>query len=412
MAHQKLFSVKGLSFYCLALVILSTLALAQKQPAEPSSEEAWKRRLAEGRRQMLGPTVGLEVISSRKTEPVYKGAVSHFTIARDALAIANLEVAKDFSFVEVQAEIGADVINVRILVNYNKLSEPESWKNQKEKEVGRFTIPIGESLRLAELLQFGIEPFEIKVISSKPVALKREEYPRIYNSSTALEVTEVEKSPIGYRFSIKNISNKDIAVLEARSGSEGLGGGELGYREQQPFLPSGETYEGLYSLSALNVEKYGLTIKMILYSDGTYEGDAISATRHLARNEGYKVQAAKLLPGLDQAFNVADEELPDFLIKMEANLWQMPEAMDKASSIEFLQIKYPAFDEQTISALYEEFKSGFYNARNTLLTDLGQIKRRIEEQRLQETNTDRVKVFRHILTRLKEIMVKATSSSI
>jgi hypothetical protein len=148
-----------------------------------------------------------------------------------------------------------------------------------------------------------------------------------------------------------------------------------------------------------------------LYSDGTYEGDAKAATRHLARAEGYKIQAAKLLPGLEEALSVADEELSNFLIKMEASLWQMPEAMDKASSIEFLKIKYPAFDETTISNLYEDFKSGFYNARNTLLSDLGQIKSRIEEPHEHETTADKARLYRHILTRLKEVLVKAAASS-
>jgi hypothetical protein len=360
---------------------------------------------------MLGPFVGLEVISSRKPEPIYKGRVGTFTIFRDSLAIVDQGAAKDVYFVELQTAAGPGSVNVRILVNYNKPSEPEWWKNKKEKDVGHFTIPYGESLRPAELLQFGIEPFEIKVIDGKPVVLKRDEYPRIVNPSTALEVTEVEKSPIGYRFSIKNVSSKDIAALEIKSGAGGLGGGGLGYRGRYAFLPAGQTHAENNALSALDVEKYGLTVKMILYMDGTYEGDAKAATRHLARGSGYNIQAAKLLLRLVEAFNVSDDELPQFILKMEADLWQMPEAMDKASSIELLKAKYPAFDEQTIAELYEEFKSGFYNARNTLLVDLGQIKDRIGKPLEPESAADQVRLFRDILTRLKEVIEKAASST-
>jgi hypothetical protein len=411
MPSQKPSSLRRVSLSGFALLILFLPAFAQTQQSQSLSEQEWRRRLSEGRRQMLGPFVGLEVISSHKTEPVYKGMVGPFTLFRESLVIVDQEAAKDVYFVQVQAAAGPGSVNVRILVNYNKPSEPEWWKNKKEKEVGQFTVGYGESLRPAELKQFGIEPFEIKVIDGKPVALKRDEYPRIVNPSAALEVTEVEKSPIGYRFSFKNISNKDIAVLEIYSGTDGLGGGDLGYRGRDAFLPAGQIYEENRALSALDVEKHGLTVKMILYMDGTYEGDAKAATRHLARGAGYNIQAAKLLPKLQEAFNVSDDELPQFLLKMETDLWQMPEAMDKASSIELLKIKYPAFDEQTIAELYEEFKSGFYIARNTLLVELGQIKDRIGKPLEHESAADQVKLFRYIVTHLKEVIEKAASSN-
>ncbi len=412
MPSQNRFSLRHLSLFCLAFYILLAPALAQTQQSEPSAEEMRKRFLAE-RKQMFTATVGLELSSSRLSTitPLYNGRVNQDSLLRDSLAIVNPEVAKDFTMVEIQAEIGTDAVNVRLAIIYNKLSEPEWWKNKKEKELGRFTIPFDQSIRLTELLQFGIEPFEIKVISSKPVILKHDEYPRIFNPSNALEITEIEKSVAGYRVSFKNVSNKDIAALEIRSGGDGFGGGGLGHRGGNAFLPSGGTYENLDWLPLSNVEKYGITIKLIMYSDGTYEGDAKSATRLLAEQEGYKIQAAKLLPQLEKALNVADEELPEVFVRMEADLWQMPEAMDKASSIEFLKIKHPAFDEATIAMLYEEFKSGFYNARNTLLSNMGQAKRQVEEHPEGYSNADKASLFKHVLTHLKERMTQTLSSN-
>ncbi|MEW6130555.1 MAG: hypothetical protein AB1757_26205 [Acidobacteriota bacterium] len=394
MFNQKPFSLRQWCLFCLALLALFTSVFAQKPQTESPASE--RRKL------FPAPTVGLEVITSRQTEPVYKGIVGHFSIARDALAIVNTETAKDFSLVEVQAEMVTGVIRVRLSVIYNKLSEPQWWKNKKEKMVGEYSIAIGEFLRPAELLQFGIEPFEIKAISFNPVVLKRDEYPRIFNPSNAIEITEVEKSVAGYRFTIKNVSDKTITAVEMRSGSNGLGAGDI---------KPGETYEAINRFSSTNIEKYGLTIKMILYNDGTYEGDAKSASRYLARNEGYKIQAAKLLPIIEQALAVSDEELPDVFIKMEADLWQMQEAMDKPTAIEFLKTQYPAFDEPTISMLYEEFKSGFYNARNTLLMNMGPAKKDVEAQSQNYSKANQVTMFRGILTRLKETMMKTVSSN-
>ena len=65
--------------------------------------------------------------------------------------------------------------------------------------------------------------------------------------------------------------------------------------------------------------------------------------------------------------------------KLEGQLWGIAEAINKQSAVELLRSRYPSFDDKTISRLYEELKGGMYEARNRVLSPIGDIKRRIQE---------------------------------
>jgi hypothetical protein len=376
----------------------------QQQSESPRSEKRHRFQM---------PLSALEIISPHKSAPLFKGRAGtfEFFLDRDSLSIVNREAAKDFTAVNIEVSVEKEALKVRLSIIYNDLSDREWWKNKKEKEVGNFTIPVGNSLSPSELLQFGIEPFEIRAVSNQPVVLKPEEYPRILNLTNSIEVVEVGKSIEGYRFLFKNNSNKNVVAFEIGSRNSGISSDSSRTSSKDSLIPSGEIYEKGYSFAGADIEQAGLTIKMVLFSDGTFEGDAKSATSYLARWEGEAVQAAKLLPEIVQALNVADEELLEVFVKLEAQLWKMQEAMDKPSALEFLKIKYPSFDEEMISMLYEEFKSGFYSARNSALRPMGQSKQQLQERGKEFPETDKIPMLRRTLTQVKNTLEKIASAS-
>jgi hypothetical protein len=382
--------INSVGFTILSFAI-SAFALSQ-QSESPGREKRYRYQR---------PPIGLEIISPHKPAPLFKGSAHGLLLRRNSLSIINQEAAKDFTALNIEASVEGEALKIRLSIIYNDLSDQEWQKNKKEKEIGNFTIAVGNSLRPIELLQFGIEPFEIKAISNKPTVLKPEEYPGLFNFTPFMEVVEVEKSIDGYRFSFKNISNKKIIAYEIWSGNSGRGGGGLS---------SGEIYEDINGFAASVIEKYGLTLKMILFEDRTYEGDAKSATRYFAKWEGEAVQAVKLLPMIAQALNVSDEELPDVFDKLEAQLWKMQEALDKPSALEFLKIKYPAFDEKTISMLYEDFKDGFYSARNAALSPMGGGKRALQERDRNLSQADKINIIKHVLSQAKSYLEKLASA--
>jgi hypothetical protein len=393
MLYQKSFPFRQIGFLGFAILSFTISAFALLQ----QSESSWGK----SRHHFPRPAIGLEIISPHKSTPLFKGTSTSCLLNRNSLFITDQEAAKDFTAVYIVGIAEKEGLKIRLSILYNELSE-QGWKNKQEKEIGNFTILAGNSLSPLELLQFGIEPFEIKVISNKHVVLKPEEYPRLFNFTNLLEVVEVEKSIDGYRFSFKNISNKKIIAFELWSGNSGKGGGGL---------ISGEIFEEINSFAAPDIEKYGLALKMILFEDRTYEGDAKSATRYFARWEGEAVQAAKLLPMIEGALQVSDAELSEVFDKLEAQLWKMQEAMDKSSALEFLKIKYSNFDDKTISMLYEEFKGGFYSARNAALSPMGTGKRQLQEQGEKYLEADKIRLIRHTLSQAKSHLEKLVSAS-
>ena len=91
-------------------------------------------------------------------------------------------------------------------------------------------------------------------------------------------------------------------------------------------------------------------------------------------------------------------------LKLEAGLWTLHEAIDKASAVELLRAKHPYYDDKTIGIFYESLKAGLYNARNYALRDLGNLKREVGDgdgaaATRQGPPADWARV---VLTRLKE----------
>jgi hypothetical protein len=113
---------------------------------------------------------------------------------------------------------------------------------------------------------------------------------------------------------------------------------------------------------------------------------------------------------IDQALAVNDGELTTAFDKTEAELWLIPEAIDKQSALEFLKSKFPSLDEKTWSALYEDLKGGLYDARNIALTDMGVSRRNVRERQQRiEDDGYAAKSLRATLEQVKQTLERIVS---
>src|SRR6266849_6235175 len=167
-----------------SLALLSTgisLLLTLNAPAKGSSRQQDSPPRSE---------IGLEIrLADASTPPIRlagprSGGMAQ--IFRRSLKITDPMTAGAFTLLLVQAEVEGDGIRVSLSLIYNDLSDHEWWKHKKETIAGSYLIRAGESIRPAELDQFGVEPFEMKAVDARPVVLKPGEGPRITNSA-ALE---------------------------------------------------------------------------------------------------------------------------------------------------------------------------------------------------------------------------------
>lgn len=326
-------------------------------------------------------------------------------IRRESLKITDPNAAGDFTAVDVRAVVEGDAMRVTLSLIYNDVSIQEWWKDKKEKPAGSYLIHEGETARPTELAEFGIEPFEMKVIGTKAIAFKPGEGPRIINNTTALEVEKLEKHLDSYSIWLKNTSSKDVVAYTVLSG----GASTTGIGTVGPALAAGATSHETH-VSSTDVERSGITISLAVFDDGTFEGDAKSATKFLATGEGVKVQAPHVLRMIEQTLKVDDSDIRSAFVKLEAELWVIPEAMYKPAALQFLKTKFPGQDEETLSALYEDFKGGLYDARNIALSSIGQTRRYAEEIEQRGQFASAAESIRKTLERLREALGKIISA--
>jgi hypothetical protein len=351
--------------------------------------------------------LGVEINLSSQRPPIRHTALrghSRF-IPRQSLTINDSRAETDLAGIELSAEMEGDGIRVSLFLFFNDRS---NHQNDKTKTAGSYLLRMGESISPPELNQFGIEPFEIKVIDARPVEVKPGEGPRITNTAS-LKVEKLERHFDSYHLWLKNKSDKNIVAYELSTGTTASRSSIGTHGTSGPVLAAGATSSEL-SIYDREIEVNGIEIRLVVFEDGTFEGDSKLGTEYLAKTEGVKVQSPSVLRRIEQTLTVDDSDLRDTFVKLEAELWLIPEALDKPSSIQFLKTKFPAEDEKSLSALYEVFKGGLYDARNIALSSLGETLRTV--QRLEERSryASAVESIRRTLEQLKETFEKITSA--
>jgi len=354
--------------------------------------------------------LGLEIILPDDSKSHVRFAGGGATlILRNRLKVSDANAAGEFTAIDVHAERDADGMKVRLAVIYNDLSNQEWWKDKKERLVASYLIRAGETVLASELEQFGIEPFEMSAIDAKPVVLKPGEGPRITNAPS-LEVEKIERHLDSYRIWLKNKSDKNIVaytVSTGRGGSIRTGGMTSG--RTLTVIAAGGTSAQIF-LYGPEVERGGIKITDVIFEDGSIEGDPRVAAQFSAEAQGVKIQSPSVLRMIERTLKVDDSDLRDAFDKLEADLWVIPEAIDKPSALEFLKTKFPAYDERTRSALYENLKGGLYEARNIALSDIGSTRRSVQELEQRSQFTSAVELIRRTLDRLRDTLYKITSA--
>lgn len=273
---------------------------------------------------------------------------------------------------------------------------------------GSYLIREGETARASGLVEFGIEPIEIKVISALPIVLKPGKGPRIVNQTTALKVERLEKHLDSYSIWLKNISNKDIVVYSVFSGTTGVTSGSV--ETMAAVIPAGAKSEQVY-LSTSDVDQKGVTIPFAIFSDGTFEGEEKYAIKFLAKGEGIKVQAPYVLRMIEQTLKVDDSDVLLAFEKLEADLWVIPEALFKPEALAFLKTKFPSQEDKAVMELYEDFKGGLYDARNIALSSLGDTLRSVKTLKEQSQYASATELAKSCLNHVREPLAEIVSKS-
>jgi hypothetical protein len=185
---------------------------------------------------------------------------------------------------------------------------------EREELVATYTVRENETIRVSELTKFGVVPFEIKLVRVNPTIPGP---PPVVNKTESLAVTgiEINKSTLpSYKLTLQNLSGKNVAALGAQvlvNGRRRISSMRQG-EDGECLIEAGRAYK-LYLAAANNAQptqggytpetppNQEIVITTVVFSDGSYEGDAETAASFRAFQAGRKAQVARLVALLQKA---------------------------------------------------------------------------------------------------------------
>lgn len=353
------------------------------------------------------PEIALEIRLPDKSLPRRRFPGGGMTlIRRQSLNIIDPVAAGEFTAIDLSSKVEGDSMTVRLSIIYNDVSNQEWWKDKKEKVAGTWVIQRGETVR-PDLVAFGIESFEMSVTDAKAIVFKPGEGPRIVNKTTALEVVCLTRQLDHCSISLRNTSGKNIVAYSISIGRGGVSSHSRGVGSS--VIAAGATAPEQY-LQCSEKDDEDIVISNVIFDDDSYEGDSKFAQTFLANSDGIRIQAPHVLRRIEQVLAIPDWDLRAAFDKLEADLWVIPEAIDKQSALDYLAKKLPSLDSRTVSDLYEDLKGGLYDARNIALSDIGNTRRYVQELEERGQFASAVESIRRTLERLKESLSKITAS--
>jgi len=219
-----------------------------------------------------------------------------------------------------------------VRVTVSTLSGTKALEN--EQEVGTYLIHETEKITIEELRRFGIEPFEIRLLRVNPsiapvppVRLKG------VDSIMVLNAMPKETTLPSFRIILRNQSNKNIIGLGVDVVAQGrvqLSSRPFGI-EGQLLIPAGKEYwltvappnraqstSGGYEPTVPSGVE--IVIKAAVFDDGTYEGDAETATAVRGYRAGEKMELPKVISLLASALNSPSTSVIESLRDLETRV--------------------------------------------------------------------------------------------
>lgn len=222
--------------------------------------------------------------------------------------------AQPVGAVRVLPVLMGKAVKVQVSVMRGKYLDPEN-------AVGTYTLGENEKVIVEAAKNFGVEPFEIKVIrlSSLPTNL-----PAVENKFPSLEVVGIEQVVTALpviKIKFRNLSEKSIEAvyLEVLQGDRSIGMSMPQGKEGHPLMLPGDAHEWSIPLGTRSdgiagnylpavIKEQRVVITGIFFSDGTSEGDPNTDLLMRLRH-GRKIELRRILPLFENALAHSDSDL-------------------------------------------------------------------------------------------------------
>lgn len=252
-----------------------------------------------------------------------------------------------------------------------------------EDNVATYNMRESEQISITELENFGVEPFEIKVVRIAP---RTTDPPRTLSNAKSLEVISTEavvSTMPKFKVTLHNLSQKGISALRVNLFAEGrmsLSTLRQG-KDGEPLIKAGDFWE-LYQPAPIRAvaspggftpwvpAEQQIVITALVFEDGSYEGDSEPAAEYRGFVAGNKTELKRLVPLLASA--MLDPESTKALQELRSQLASLSYDIDEAE-VAGLKAAFPSLKKRLLRTTVEV-------AMHSMRKDLSD-----ELQRLQES---------------------------
>lgn len=340
------------------LFAVSLLCVAQEKKQEPAAAPA--------------PT-GLALAVDTKAGPAWYESVPGSSFGGIYRRLPDKKQSggiTEYHTFKLTSEMEGDAVRVRVFVILDKFHEQEA-------SVGSYLLRENERAVVDGMTKYGYVPMELTVVRVEQLPSALPSVTSRVPSVGVVEVKPLRRNFPAYLLTLRNLSNKEIDYLEIKT-YEGERLSNIQWprdRLGRPLMKSGETYDVSIhggARGARSQDNYvpsapqSAEVVTAVFDDGTYEGDAASASHFLAERRGEKMQLARVLELFKGATEGSDARaaLEDFRSRVSALERDAP-----AAAIEQLRAQFPGLAQDEAQALRIFFEGGLNTVRAELLKD-------------------------------------------
>jgi hypothetical protein len=240
----------------------------------------------------------------------------------------------------------------------------------------------GATITFSETGRFGFEPLVLKIVRYAPDPMPQSSaklLPEVINelkSIAVLDLQSAEPASQSYSLTMQNVGAKSIVAFALgfeQSHTETIEGGV------KPILLPGatlKTFIGGFESSTSETPRPTLVITTVLFDDGAYEGDMVTAAELAARSKGRQIQSARCLRLVDRLVDQSPEEIIKAIPEIRTAVEQLRIDVD-ATIVEQLQSQFPLLPKANDKSwLADKIMDGLKAGRSMTIFGLNDLEQR------------------------------------
>jgi hypothetical protein len=283
--------------------------------------------------------------------------------------------------VQIVPRIEEDAVRIEVSVHVGKQFF------DKELRVASYLLREGENVSAEALTKFGVEPFEFRIVRLKPDVV---EPPLVVNKTSSLEVVNIEvimsRRPT-YLLSLRNASDKNITAIEVNvfvGDKLRMSGWPRGL-EGQPLIAAGAVYRERvlgaedviprrFAYEPNSPPAQSVVIRVVLFEDGSYEGDPAAAAQFTGQTLGTRIQLTRVFALLQSTAEMKEGKASDALATLTKQVSAL--GTDVPSSVTHeLAKRFPSLDQKERSDLSRWVQSSLHKVRKQLLGEIEEFRK-------------------------------------